>query len=109
MNRLVALSFALGITALAPAVSLAQQSAPAAGAPAAGARHGFGIGRALRTLNLNEQQKAQIKQLMDQYRQQHPRGSTPDPQSRQQLRDRIMSVLTPQQQAQLRQELARPR
>ena len=57
---------------------------------------------ALRGVNLSDQQKTQIKQIMDQFRQAHPRGSAPDPQARQQLRQQIMNVLTTDQQAQVK-------
>jgi len=65
--------------------------------------------RALRDLNLSAQQQAQIQQLVQQYRQAHPRGSNPDPQARKDLRTKIMAVLTPAQQAQLKAEMKKRR
>ena len=61
--------------------------------------------RAMRGLNLSTQQQSQIQQLVQQYRQTHPRGSTPDPQSRKDLRTKVMAVLTPAQQAQLKTQM----
>ncbi len=74
-----------------------------------GQRHrgGFGFMRQMRSLNLSTQQQSQIQQLMQQYRQAHPRGSTPNPQARKELLGKIMAVLTPAQQQQLRTLRAR--
>jgi len=96
-------------TALAvPAIGFAQAQPSAAQLqqPAQGQRHqgGFGFMREMRSLNLSTQQQSQIKQLMQQYRQAHPRGSARDPQARKDLRTKIMAVLTPAQQAQLKSE-----
>ena len=96
------------VTALAvPATGFAQvqpaqgQLSPAQGQ---GERHrgGFGFMREMRELNLSAQQQSQIQQLVQSYRQAHPRGSAPDPQARKDLRTKIMAVLTPAQQAQLK-------
>lgn len=101
-------------TALAvPATGFAQvQATPAPLSPAQGGeRHrggGFGM-RALRDLNLSAQQQSQIQQLVQAYRQAHPRGSNPDPQARKDLRAKIMAVLTPAQQAQLKAEMKKRR
>ncbi|HEV2262307.1 MAG TPA: hypothetical protein VGR69_08485, partial [Candidatus Rubrimentiphilum sp.] len=54
-------------------------------------------------------QQSQIKQLIDQYRQAHPRGSAPDPQAREQLRSQITAILTPAQQAQLKTQMQQAR
>ena len=70
-------------------------------------RHGFGFMHEMRSLNLSAQQQDQIKQLMTQYRQAHPRGSTPDPQARKDLRTKVMAVLTPAQQQQLKADQAK--
>ena len=61
--------------------------------------------QALKGVNLSDQQKQQIKQIMSQYRQAHPEGSAPDPQAMQQVHQQIMNVLTPDQQAQVKQNL----
>ena len=98
-----------------PALGVAQETptqpaavAPAApGAPASRGHHGFMA--ALRGVNLSDQQKAQIKQLVTQYRQAHPKGSAPDRAGRQQLRTEILNVLTPQQRAQFDANIARMR
>ncbi len=65
--------------------------------------------RAVRELDLSDSQRTQIQQLVQQYRQQYPKGSTPDPQARKALRDKIFATLTPDQQAQLQQHLAQMR
>lgn len=70
---------------------------------------GFGFMRGMRELNLTPQQHSQIRQLMQQYRQAHPRGSAPDPQARKQLRDKVMAVLTPAQQQQFKTEMSQRR
>ena len=65
--------------------------------------------RLLKGVNLSDQQKTQIQQIMQQYRQAHPQGSLTDPQARkqasQQLRAQLMNVLTPSQQAQVKQNM----
>lgn len=70
-------------------------------------RHGFGFMHEMRSLDLSAQQQAQIKQLMQQYRQVHPRGSTPDPQARKDLRAKVMAILTPAQQEKLKADQAK--
>jgi Spy/CpxP family protein refolding chaperone len=76
-------------------------SAPCGTMSAQGHPHGPNL---MATLNLTPAQKAQIKQIHEQFRAAHPCGSTVTPQQRAQLRQQVMSVLTPQQQAQLRAE-----
>lgn len=94
-------------TALAvPAVSFAQvQPAPA---QTGGQRHRSGF-RFLKDLNLSPQQQAQIEQIRDQFRQAHPQGSARDPQAMKDMRDKIMAVLTPAQQAQLKADMEKRR
>jgi Spy/CpxP family protein refolding chaperone len=109
------------ITAAAVAASLAlplaaaaQQAPPPPAAPAAAGapapRHGAHYMRALRSLNLTDAQKAQIKTAMQQTRQANENA---DPQTRktnlEQLRAQINSVLTPDQRAQLQAELQKER
>ncbi len=60
--------------------------------------------RMFKTLNLTPDQQSKIKSIMDQYRQAHPQGSQPDPQSRKQMREQIDQILTPQQRDQLTQQ-----
>jgi Spy/CpxP family protein refolding chaperone len=82
-----------------PAVAQDQQP-PAA--PAQSQQHGDRMMHRFDNLNLSDQQKSQLQTLMQNYRQAHPRGSTPDPDARKQLRDQIDAVLTPDQRAQLK-------
>jgi Spy/CpxP family protein refolding chaperone len=63
--------------------------------------------REMRSLNLSSQQQSQIQQLMAQYRQSHPRGTAPNPQARKDLRSKVMAVLTPAQQQQLKADQAK--
>jgi len=67
----------------------------------------------LRGVNLSDQQKTQLKQIMQQYRQAHPKGSQTDPQARrtahEQLRQQLMNVLTPQQRTQVEQNMQQMR
>lgn len=106
--KLTLIPAAFAAAVLIPAGAFAQQTAdPAPAASAApgqwgGHRHHAGFMRAMRGLNLTDQQKTQIKQLVQQFRQAHPRGSQPDPEARKQLRQQILGVLTPAQQAQLK-------
>ncbi|MBV8726181.1 MAG: hypothetical protein JO233_00225 [Candidatus Eremiobacteraeota bacterium] len=84
-----------------PVATLAQTT-PSEQPSAAGPQSGGGMMRAFDSLNLSPDQRQKIDALMSQYRQAHPRGSTPDPAARKALRDQIFSILTPAQQAQLR-------
>jgi len=96
------------------AIAIADTNSPATGAtpmpgsatvqPRARHRH-HGMFGMLRTLSLTQQQKAQIKTLLGDYRTAHPKGSQPDPTARKQLRDRIFAILTPQQRSTLRTEM----
>ena len=90
------------VAALAMPVATLAQNAPPDQPGTAGPRYGGGAMRALDNLNLTPDQRQKIDALMAQYRQAHPRGSTPDPAARKALRDQIFSILTPAQQAQLR-------
>jgi Spy/CpxP family protein refolding chaperone len=67
-----------------------------------GHRH-FAFGWMMRELNLSDQQRARMRQLMQRYRLEHPRGSGFDPQARRQLHHQMLAILTPQQRAQLKQ------
>ncbi len=92
-------------TALAvPVIGFAQVQ-PSPAPLQQGQRHHGGFMREMRSLNLSPQQQSQIQQLVQQYRQAHPRGSAPDRQARKELRTKIMAVLTPAQQAQLKTEM----
>jgi Spy/CpxP family protein refolding chaperone len=114
-----ALGSALVLTACGGAGSSVQPLALNGAVPALQARssattsswgrwhHGFGFGHGWRNLNLTGTQQTQLHQLMAQFRQAHPRGSTPDPQAREQLHQQMLAILTPQQQTQLQAEGAR--
>lgn len=88
-----------------PAIAQVQQ-APSAPAQS---RHGDRMMRRFSNLNLTDQQKSQIKTLVQNYRQAHPKGSTADPDARKALRDQINAVLTPDQRAQLKSDMAQHR
>lgn len=121
--RSLLLPVALGAALLAPVAVLAQQAgqAPAQGVlGTAGQRHGHGrhrhrhgFMRMLKGVTLSDQQKTQMQQIMQQYRQAHPRGTLTDPQARKQagrqLRMQLMDVLTPAQQAQVKQNMQQMR
>ncbi len=90
-------------TALAvPAIGFAQvQPAPAQSQQQSGSQR-HRSAHFLKDLNLSQQQQAQVDQIRQQYRQAHPRGSARDPQARKEMRNKIMAILTPAQQAQLK-------
>ena len=69
--------------------------------------HNGTMGRFAR-LNLTDQQRTQIRQLTQQYRQAHPWGSASDPQAREELHQQILNVLTPEQRAQLKPNATSP-
>ena len=54
-------------------------------------------------VDLTDRQRAQIHQLIAQFRQAHPPGSAVDPQAKATLHQQILNLLTPQQRAQLEQ------
>ena len=87
--------------------SLAQSSSDRTGQWSRYGHRHFAFGWMMRGLNLTDQQRAKLRQLMQQYRQAHPRGSAFDPKARQQLHAQMLAVLTPQQRAQLKQNLQR--
>ena len=99
-------------TAIAvPAVSFAQvQPAPAQNQQqqSGSERHRGGF-RFLKDLNLTPQQQTQIEQIRRQFRHAHPKGSARDPQAMKDMRDKIMAVLTPAQQAQLKGDMQKRR
>jgi Spy/CpxP family protein refolding chaperone len=73
-----------------------------------GHRH-LAFGWMSKELNLTAQQRANMRQLMQQYRQEHPRGNTFDLQARRQLHQQMLAILTPQQRSQLKQMFQRMR
>ena len=104
-----ALALALGAPIASQAQSQPQPGTVPAASTAPHEHHEHGMMRAVKELNLSDAQRSQIQQLVQQYRQQHPKGSTPDPQARKDLRDKIFAALTPDQQTQLKQRLAQMR
>ena len=113
MNSRPLIAAALTVLLGLPLAASAQQSQPQAPtAPRASGTHGHRHGKGMRrfkNLHLTQQQQTQIKSLMDQFRQAHPRGSQPDPQARQALHSQIKALLTPQQLAQLKADRAKMR
>ena len=113
MLRSLIVPAVLAAALIAPAGAFAQQqTSQPANAPAAGqweghGHHHGGMMRMMRGLNLTDAQKAQLKQIHEQFRQSHPAtaGQRPDPQAMKQLRDQMMNVLTPQQRAKLQTEM----
>jgi Spy/CpxP family protein refolding chaperone len=91
------LSALLALGAGAPLLANAQQSTHR------------GMMANLRTLNLSDQQRTQIRQIVTQYRSAHPKGSDPDPQARKAMRDQVMAVLTPDQQSAFKANAQRAR
>ena len=99
--------FALGAAASALAPAGAQGVPPTSApmtSPSQGSHHGFMA--VLRSLNLSDDQKAQIKQIMTQT---HQANANADPQTRktnmQNARAQIMQVLTPDQRVQFQAAL----
>ena len=88
-----------------PAIAQVQQQP----APPAQSQHGDRMMHRFSDLNLSDEQKSQIKALMQSYRQAHPKGSAPDPDSRKQLRSQIDAILTPDQRVQLQSDEAKSR
>lgn len=58
----------------------------------------------LANLNLSGDQQQRIQSIINQYSQAHPEGSPSDPGAARDLRRQVMSILTPDQQNQLRQQ-----
>jgi Spy/CpxP family protein refolding chaperone len=101
----------LAVLAL-PVGVCAQQSDQSAGAqaqPSDSARVNRQIYRRwsqlLSGVNLTDQQHEQIQNLLDQYSQNHPAGSPPDRPAARALKQQIFSLLTPDQQTQVRQQI----
>jgi Spy/CpxP family protein refolding chaperone len=100
-----------------PVTALAQQTPPPAtatfapGTPAHhGHRHGNGLRKALRSLNLSAAQQTQIDQAFAQTRQANRNADQATRKvNRRQLRSRIDAILTPAQRAQLKTTLQRNR
>ncbi|MDP9017711.1 MAG: hypothetical protein M3N19_05275, partial [Candidatus Eremiobacteraeota bacterium] len=97
------------VAALALPVASMAQSAPADPPAAAGQmHHGHhnGFMRAMKNLNLTDDQKTKMKALMMAFHQAHPQGSPRDPEAMKTLHDQMMALLTPAQQAQFKTNVA---
>ena len=102
------LAGALATAVALPIVGAAQQT-PQTGSTQAGPQSGTvgthhhrgGMMGALRQLNLTQDQQSQIKTLMTNFHQAHPKGSAPDKAAMEQLHQQVMAILTPDQQKQL--------
>jgi hypothetical protein len=82
-----------------------QQPAPAQGQQqSAGSKQYKHWMKRLSGLNLSQQQMQQAQNFLSQFASQHPAGSPKDPQANHALRDQMYSILTPDQQNQLRAE-----
>ena len=97
-----------------PVTALAQQAPPAPAATFApgarahhGHRHGGGMRKALRSLNLSPAQQTQIDQVFAQARQNRSSDPATRKANRAQIRSRIEAILTPAQRAQLKATLQR--
>ncbi len=107
------LSAALAAVLCLPLAAYAQQSDQTNGAAPQSSAPGPHVNgrlykrwsKFLSGINLNDQQHTQIQNFLDQFSQAHPVGSPPDRQAAHTLRDQIFSVLTPDQQNQVRQEI----
>ena len=91
----------LAQTEPAPMPTLAPVSASSPAAMSTPLHKHGGFMRAVRSTGLSAQQRLQIKGLVSQYRQAHPKGSPPDHAAHRALHQAILNVLTPDQQAQV--------
>jgi Spy/CpxP family protein refolding chaperone len=114
--RALLLPAALSAAVIAPVAVFAQQAgqppAPAAtqGPWQGHGRYGHrGFMGMLRGVTLSDQQKTQIRQIMQNFRRQHQQAAQADRQAwqqqREQMRQQIMNVLTPQQRTQVQQNI----
>lgn len=109
--KLLSMAVLLAATFLPLAASAQQVQQPLPqGAPVNGQQHGPSRGydrwmHRLSGLNLSSQQQAQVQSVLGQYYQSHPAGAPREKGASKALRQQIFSTLTPQQQAQLRQEM----
>jgi Spy/CpxP family protein refolding chaperone len=106
---LCALSLAAPALALAQGVISDASQPGTPGSQATGSPYGHrhhGMMSMLKSLNLTQQQQGQIKTLIGNYKQAHPKGSQPDATARKQLHDQVLAVLTPAQRTKLEQEKA---
>ncbi|MEO6912593.1 MAG: hypothetical protein ABI182_01055 [Candidatus Baltobacteraceae bacterium] len=105
-STFIAIAFS---AALAAPLAASADTTPAAAAPTAAVHrhhhHGNAFMRSLHGVNLSTAQQAQIKSLMQSYRQAHPKGSPRDPVARKQLRQNVVNQLTPTQRTQFEQNM----
>jgi Spy/CpxP family protein refolding chaperone len=111
-SRILAAAVMVAATAgIGPAAFAQPAPAPSASAPAGQHRHGNAYMRALRSLDLSDAQKTQIRTLLVNARQNSQ--ATTDPAARkadrERLRAQIDAVLTPEQRTKLQQTLASER
>ena len=84
-----------------PAAAFAQQTSDQPNAQSGQHERRGGFMHRFDSLNLSDQQKAQLQQIFQNFHQAHPQGSPRDPQAMQQLRSQIDAILTPDQRAKL--------
>lgn len=101
--RHAATGLALAAALVIPNAAYAQQAPPPDAAAGPQQRHFGGGMHRFQNLNLSDQQKAQIQQIVQNFRQSH-QNQPPTPDERQQLRQQIDAVLTPQQRTQMQQQ-----
>jgi hypothetical protein len=114
---IAALLAAFSLPLAVSAQQVQQPNYPQAGSPQAGApqvapaprHHGNRWMRLMSTLNLSPDQQQQVQNAIGQWAQSHPAGSPRDPQGARALRQQIFGILSPQQQAQLQQEIMQAR
>jgi Spy/CpxP family protein refolding chaperone len=107
IGGLLACSLVVPIAGLAQVTPAPYPTSANATPPPGSRQHGHRgmFMEAMKGITLSDQQKTQIQQLMEQFRQQHPRGSPRDPQAMKQFHDALFNVLTPQQQTQFKANL----
>src|SRR5215469_2445885 len=107
---LVAFAAGLPLAASAQGVPPPPQNGPAGQPPQGAHRHGNPYMRALRSLNLSDSQKTQIRSIVQNYRQKDQGVDLATRRSNgEQMRTEIMNVLTPAQRTQLQQTMQQMR
>jgi Spy/CpxP family protein refolding chaperone len=111
ISIIAALIAALALPMAASAQQYPQQPVQQQPGPGQGTRGNAGAHqynkwmKMLTSLNLSQQQQQQVQGMLQQFAQQHPAGSPRDREGTRALRNQIFSVLTPDQQNQLRQQM----
>ncbi|MBV8222431.1 MAG: hypothetical protein JO293_03655 [Candidatus Eremiobacteraeota bacterium] len=96
-------ALAVGAPALSLADSISDATPGTTPASSAAPHHHRGWTAMIQQLDLSQQQQAQIKTLITNYKQAHPKGSQPDPAARKQLHEQILAILTPAQRTKYQQ------